>query len=252
MKNQKRTVFILGATSTIAQSYARLCSTENCNLILAGRDEARLERCAQDCRARGAGAVSIITSDLSEIAAIADTWRHLETEFGVPDEVLLAYGVLGDLEKLKTDASALAQHINVNFTSAAAWLEAAAAAMERERRGKIVVIGSVAGDRGRQSNYIYGAAKAALEHYVQGLEHRLAKTDVHVSTCLIKPGLVDTAMTDGMDKGGPLWARPDAIASAIRRAVRNDRKVVYTPWFWRFVMTAIQAAPRQVLHRTNL
>ena len=120
----------------------------------------------------------------------------------------------------------------------------------------IVVIGSVAGDRGRQSNYPYGAAKGGLERYVEGLQHRLALANrtagSKLSIHLVKPGFVDTPMTEGMAKSGPLWASPISVARAMRRGVLRGRRVIYVPGFWRLIMMAICSVPSVILHRTKL
>ena len=113
------------------------------------------------------------------------------------------------------------------------------------RSRTLVVIGSVAGDRGRQSNYVYGAAKAGLDAFAEGLAHRLHRTNVKVVT--VKPGFVDTPMTAHLDRSGPLWAKPEAIAAAIDRAVAKGQRIVYAPWFWRPIMTAVRFAPRSAV-----
>lgn len=251
-KTDSETVLILGGYSAIANAYARLCASEGLPLVLTGRNRQRLEAAAADLEARGAPSVSIYACDLADTASIATVWETIVNAHGSPFEVMLAYGVLGDMDTLKSNPEALKQHLITNFVSAAIWLERAAAAMEAAGLGRLVVIGSVAGDRGRQSNYPYGAAKGALGRYAQGMAHRFSLHGGNVSVHLVKLGFVDTPMTEGMPKDGPLWASPERVAQAIRRGVLAGRQVFYVPWFWRAIMLIIQSLPASILHRTRL
>lgn len=247
-----RPILILGATSAIAAAYARLCAGEGALLVLAGRRRDRLALAASDLEARGATSAAVFDGDLADLDDIERQWNDITRCYGVPAEICIAYGALGDMQALKDDASALRAHLETNYVSAAMWLELAAKAMEDAGGGRIVAIGSVAGDRGRQSNYPYGAAKGALERHMEGLAHRFALGGDGLSAHLVKPGFVDTPMTDGMDKGGPLWATPEQIASAMRKGVAKGKRVIYAPWFWRFIMMIIKAVPAFVLHKTKL
>jgi NAD(P)-dependent dehydrogenase (short-subunit alcohol dehydrogenase family) len=128
---------------------------------------------------------------------------------------------------------------------------ASAAVLERQRKGVLLAIGSVAGDRGRQSNYVYGSAKAALGVLVEGIAHRLAPTGARA--VVVRLGFVDTPMTAHLDKGGPLWAKPRDVAVALKRIVeRPSRPVVYVPWFWRPIMFVVRSVPTSIFHRTKL
>ncbi len=245
-------VLILGGTSAIAGAYARLCAQEGLRVVLVGRNKERLEKATADLEVRGAASAAFYLCDLANTNRIALSWEGIVKTHGAPSEVLLAYGVLGDLERVKSDADALRESLVTNFVSAAIWLECAAKTLLDAGTGRIVVIGSVAGDRGRQSNYPYGAAKGGLELYAQGLSHRFALAGGRVTMHLIKPGFVDTPMTDGMAKNGPLWASPDQVAGAMRRAVKAGRPVAYVPRFWQAVMMIIRALPRFILHKTGL
>ena len=169
---------------------------------------------------------------------------------GAPDEVLLAYGVLGEQAAAQDSAEETRRILDVNFTSAALWLGLAAKHLAGGPPRTLIVIGSVAGDRGRQSNYVYGAAKAGLDAFAEGLAHRLHGTNLKVVT--VKPGFVDTPMTAHLDRSGPLWAKPEAIAAAIERAVGRGQRIVYAPWFWRPIMAAVRAAPRPLFYKTKL
>ncbi len=171
---------------------------------------------------------------------------------GGVDVVLLAYGVLGDQTKAEADPKEALDIIAANFSSAAAWCLEAANVLERQGRGKLIVIGSVAGDRGRASNYVYGAAKGGLAVLVQGIAHRLAKSGA--AAVLIKPGFVDTPMTAHIARKGLLWAKPDAIGKTITSVAERTSPppIVYAPGFWRLIMAVIRATPSPIFHKTKL
>lgn len=246
-----RRVLILGAQSAIAVATARLYAAEGARLVLVARNQDRLDRIADDLRARGALEVEAITLDL--VAEAASARKHLadwQKLVGGLDHAHIFYGYLGDQEKAQTDPEELDRILTVNFTSAAQWSEAIAAHYRKQKHGSLVVISSVAGDRGRQSNYAYGAAKGAITLFVQGLAHSLASTGAHATA--IKLGFVDTPMTDGMDKSGPLWASPAQVAATIRKAADTKGPIHYGPWFWRPIMLVIRAVPAFIFHRTKL
>ncbi len=165
------------------------------------------------------------------------------------DIVILAYGILGDQARARGDLRHAAQVLATNFTSAALWLLSAAGRVSR--KGTIVVFSSVAGDRGRQSNYIYGGAKGGLAVFAQGLAHELAATGPRI--IIIKPGLIITPMTEGMKRSGPLWSDAKRAARIVVGAIDRSRgPIVYVPGFWRWVMLAIRLVPARVFHRTRL
>jgi len=245
-------VIILGATSAVAEAAARLYAAEGASLVLAARDGARLEAIAADLRVRGAREVHVAPLDLAKVdgAAVKTRFEAWTTRLDGLDHVLLAYGVLGDQAHMETDLDAAAALIDADFRSAALWCLEAAGRLEVQRRGALVVLGSVAGDRGRQSNYIYGAAKAGLSVLVQGIAHRLAPTGARA--VVVKPGFIDTPMTAHLKKGGPLWSRPAAVARIVRAAADGRAPVVYAPGFWRWVLAAIRLTPAAVFHKTKL
>jgi NAD(P)-dependent dehydrogenase (short-subunit alcohol dehydrogenase family) len=244
-----RTVLVLGATSAIAAAYCRRIAPSGAQFVLVGRNPGRLKAVALDLKARGAADAVAMPSDLADMADCAPRFAAF-IEGGTPDEVIIAYGVLGRQEVAETDPGEARRIIDVNFTSAALWLQVAAAALTGDKPRSIVVIGSVAGDRGRRSNYVYGSAKAGLDVFAEGLAHRLHGGNVHVLT--VKPGFVDTPMTAHIDRGGPLWAKPERVAADIERAVRRRRRVLYTPWFWRPIMFVVRIVPRPLFYRTRL
>ena len=249
MTESPKRVVILGATSAIAQAAARIWAEKGARLMLVGRNAERLEAIAADLKARGAALAEILAQDCAEAEPTAALARIAEILGGL-DVVLLAYGVLGDQAELERDPVAFADLLRVNFTSAAAWCQAAAAVLERQRSGALLVIGSVAGDRGRSSNYVYGASKAGLGVLVEGIAHRLARTGARA--VVIKPGFVDTPMTAGVAKKGPLWARPEAVARTIVASADRGGPVVYAPAFWRPIMLAVRNVPSAIFHKTRL
>jgi decaprenylphospho-beta-D-erythro-pentofuranosid-2-ulose 2-reductase len=249
MTGQPKRVAILGATSAIAEAAARIWAGQGARLALVGRNAERLEAIAADLKARGAAEAKVLVADCAEAEPTSELERIIETLGGL-DVVLLAYGVLGDQAQLERDPGAAAELLRTNFTSAAAWCQAVAATLERQRSGALLVIGSVAGDRGRGSNYVYGASKAGLGVLVEGIAHRLARTGARA--VLIKPGFVDTPMTAGVARKGPLWARPEAVARTIVASADRGGPVVYAPAFWRPIMLAVRTVPSAIFHRTRL
>ena len=242
-------VVVLGALSDIAEAAARQYADEGARLVLAGRDPARLQAVADDLRLRGANDVRLAAGDLTRMDPELSIAEWAEAMGGI-DVVLLAYGVLGEQRALEQDLPAAAALIDTNFRSAALWSMAAANFFEKARSGTLVVIGSVAGDRGRQSNYLYGATKAGLAVLVQGLAHRLAPAGA--KAILVKPGFVDTAMTAHIPNKGALWSTPEKVAGLIRKAAMRGKPVAYAPGYWRLIMQVIKTVPTPIFHRTKL
>jgi short-subunit dehydrogenase len=232
-------VVILGATSAIAEATARLYADEGAELLLVARQPERLAAIAADLKLRGAARVETATRDLADMDAVADAFAGFVATLGGVDHVLLAYGVLGDQKAMERDPAAAQASLVVNFTSAAAWALVAAEALERQGRGSLVVLGSVAGDRGRRANFVYGAAKAGLAALVEGVAHRFAASGPRA--VIVKPGPVITPMTEGFaNRKGLLWSTPEAVAAIVRRAADRGGPVVYAPWFWRWIMLVIR------------
>ena len=242
-------ILILGALSSIAEAAARLWAEQGGRLLLVGRNPAKLDTVAADLRLRG-GLVETFVADLA-IDAASNAFDEMAGRLGGVDIVLLAYGILGQQELAETSSEEAQRIMATNFTSAASWCLAAARVLEKQGRGKLMVMGSVAGDRGRASNYVYGASKAGLAVLVQGIAHRLAKSGA--SAVLLKPGFVDTPMTAHISKKGLLWAKPEAIARSIVKIAGNRfiRPVVYVPGFWRWIMLPIRVTPSAFFHRTR-
>lgn len=242
-------VMIVGATSAIAEATARRYAARGASLYLLARDTERLAQMARDLAVRGASQVHTAPCDFGaafDAVAMVDAAR---LALGGLDVALIAHGVLPDQGACEQDIVALRAAFEINTLSSLALLTVLANVMQAAGHGSIAVISSVAGDRGRQSNYVYGASKAALDVFLSGLRNRLSRHGVQVLT--VKPGFVDTPMTAAFRKG-PLWATPDVVAAGIVCAIDRRRDVVYLPWFWRGIMLIIRAIPERLFKRLSL
>lgn len=240
-------VVIFGATSAIAHASARIWAAQGATLSLCVRDAQRGAVLAQDLMARGALQVHLVAFEADSVASCASASAAALAD-GC-DIAVIAHGSLTDQPVCQRDATALAQAMQINFVSYAIIAEACAAHFEACRTGTLVVISSVAGDRGRASNYLYGAAKAGATALASGLRGRLAKVGAHVVT--VKPGLVDTPMTAHLKKG-PLFVGADVVGRGIVAAVERGSCVVYTPWFWRIIMGILAHVPERLFHKLPL
>lgn len=244
-------IVIIGATSAMAEHCARLWAGRNpsVNLVLVGRSLQRLERVAADLRVRFAQArIETFESGFTAPAAIRITVDTLCTA-GAVDIALIAHGLLPEQSVCQQDLAACAEAIGVNATSPVLFAEAFAGHMEKADHGTLAIIGSVAGDRGRKSNYVYGAAKGLVSRYAQGLQHRLASTRVKV--VLIKPGPTETPMTAHL-KGAARLAPVADVAAAIVRAIDGGRALAYAPAKWLLIMHVIRHMPAFVFNRLNI
>ena len=244
-----RRALILGATSGIAQETAKLLAANGDRLFLVARNPERLEVVAADLEVRAQTPVGRLVADLDEVARHEEIVARAAEELGGLDTILVAHGVLGDQGECERDFSVAHRVLHTNFVSAASLLTIAARLFAEQGRGTIVALSSVAGDRGRQSNYVYGSSKGALSVFLQGLRNRLHSQGVSVIT--VKPGFVDTPMTAHLD-GGVLFASPGSVARGIHRAIVKRRDVVYLPWFWRPIMLVIQWIPESFFKRFKL
>jgi decaprenylphospho-beta-D-erythro-pentofuranosid-2-ulose 2-reductase len=242
-------VLIIGASSAIAEATARVYASRGAKLFLVARNAQRLQDLAADLKVRGASDVATATLDVNNIAQHAsvldEAWAFLQ----VPDVVLLAHGTLPSQPACEASVETALAEFATNATSTLALLTPIGNRMEAQQRGTIAVISSVAGDRGRASNYLYGSAKAAVSTFLSGLRQRLDTKGVNVLT--IKPGFVDTPMTRDFKKGA-LWAKPEGVARGIVRAVDRRKAVVYLPWFWSIIMLIIKHVPEFVFKRIKL
>jgi len=240
-------VLIIGAGSAIAEAVARIYASRGASLFLVGRDRDRLAAIAADLVVRGAAGAEVHELDANAFeqhAAMLDAaWARL----GGVDLALIAHGTLSDQKACEASVSSTLAEFSTNGLSPIAL--ATAIAPRLANGATLAAISSVAGDRGRASNYVYGSAKAALSAFFSGLRQRLSAQGVNVLT--IKPGFVDTPMTQSFAKG-PLWAKPEAVARGIVRAVDRRRGVAYLPGFWWAIMQIIRAIPEPVFRRLKL
>ena len=241
-------LLILGANSSVAHAAARIfASREKAGICLASRDMDLLQKKARDLTARYGVKATAIFLDATDYSSHQGFYSNLETK---PDGVLLAFGYLGDQEKAQQDFNKAKSIIETNFLGAVSLLEIIAADFEKRKAGFIIGVSSVAGERGRQSNYIYGSSKGALTLYLGGLRNRLFKSKVHVMTVL--PGFIRTKMTDGLALPEKLMASPEAVAEDIYTAYIKKKDIVYTKWFWHFIMLIIRSIPEMVFKRMRL
>jgi decaprenylphospho-beta-D-erythro-pentofuranosid-2-ulose 2-reductase len=243
-------VVIFGASSGIGSAVARRFATAGARIVLVGRDRGKLERVAADLEVRGAAKIVSQIADLADVKALPGIAEAAWATFGGLDIALVAYGTLPEQAMAQREPGAAASALLLNFTSPTLLCEQLAFRFEAQQSGTLAVITSVAGDRGRQSNYLYGAAKGGLQRYLEGLCHRLVTAGVRVVD--IRPGFVSTAMTAHLKQGGLLWAKPDVVARDIMRAIERGGPVLYTPWFWRPIMFVVRNLPRPLFHRTRL
>lgn len=246
MKN----IVIVGATSAIATACARRWAAEGARFFLVARNAERLQQVADDLTARGAQLVVCYRLDVNEVEEHATMLARCQAELDSLDIVLVAPGTLPDQTQCQIDAAGAMREFNTNVTSIIGLLTPIANVIEAQRHGTIAVISSVAGDRGRPSNYLYGSAKAALSAFCEGLNARLFKAGAHVLT--IKPGFVSTPMTAGLPLPGPLVATADKVAGDIVKAIERRKDVLYTPWFWTYIMLIIRSVPRFLFKRASL
>jgi hypothetical protein len=243
-------ILIIGATSAIAAACARIWAGQGASFVLVARDSEKLEQVAADLRARGAAAMTTYKMDAMDFPSHAAMLQVAVAALGQIDVALIAHGTLPNQKACEQDATLAANAYAVNATSVIALATAIANQLESQHAGTLAVISSVAGDRARASNYVYGSAKAAVSAFCEGLRLRVAKSGVHVLT--IKPGFVDTPMTKGMKLPGPLLATPDQVAADIVKAIDRRRSTLYTPMIWALIMLIIRNIPSPIFRRLNL
>lgn len=242
-------ILIIGAGSAIAEATARRFAQQGASLYLLGRSPERLEAMASDLKIRGAASVGVHLYEANDFASHQPVIDQAIAAMGGIDLALIAHGTLGDQKACEQSFELTLKELNTNAISVISMLTHLANVFERSRQGTIAVIGSVAGDRGRQSNYVYGTAKGALSVFLSGLRNRLYKSGVQVLT--IKPGFVDTPMTASFAKG-PLWSSPEKVALGIEKAVTHRRDVAYLPSWWALIMLVIRLIPEPIFKRMSL
>ena len=241
----------MGATSAMAEHCARLWVAESPkNMVLLGRDLAKTERVAQDLRVRSPqSSITVQTTDFADPVQI-QAWVDQVCAAGVPDIALITHGTLPDQSSCQQDLALNESVLQINGISPVLFAEGFAGHMEKANSGKLAIIGSVAGDRGRKSNYVYGAAKGLVTRYAQGLQHRLAKTQVKV--VLIKPGPTATPMTAALTGKGPKMAEVADVASAIVQGIDRSSSVVYAPQKWQLIMMVVRHLPRFIFNKMDI
>src|SRR5579883_2962259 len=249
MDNVVMKVLIIGATSAIAYEAAKCFAQDGADMFLVARNAEKLASVADDLKVRGAHCVETEVLDLSELDRHEELLGRAFSHLNGCDMLLIAHGTLGDQRKCELSVAETLREFTNNCTSVISLLTIAANYFEQQKHGCIAVISSVAGDRGRQSNYVYCTAKGAVSIFLQGLRNRLHKARVSVLT--VKPGFVDTPMTAALRKG-PLFARPSSVGKGIYLAMLKGRDVVYLPWFWRPIMFVVKSIPERIFKQLSL
>lgn len=243
-------IVIFGATSAIAQAWARLHAVQGAAFYLIGRDTPKLDAVKNDLLARGASSVQLQAVDLAQAQDYAAIVEQVYTHWPHIDIALFAQGSLPDQRELEKNIAAVPPMFALNAMSYILPASVIAERMAQAGSGSVVLVSSVAGDRGRQSNYFYGTSKAAVTTFAQGLRNHVFKRGVQVLT--VKPGFVDTPMTAHLAKGGPLWATPEQIAICIENGLQKKKDVIYAPWFWQIIMLIIKNIPEVIFKRLGL
>jgi len=249
--NSKKNIVIVGATSGMAEHCARLWAQgQSVDLTLIGRNTGRLERVAADLKARSPQSdIRLVQADFVDPAAIQATTDAIVAR-GTVDIVLIAHGFLPEQARCQDDLLSCREALEVNGVSPVLFAEAFARHMALGNHGTIALVGSVAGDRGRKSNYVYGSAKGMVSRYAQGMQHRFAGTGVKV--VLIKPGPTDTPMTAHLKDKGAKLAPVEAVAKQIVEGVERGKSVVYAPSKWQLIMLVIRHLPAFIFNKMNI
>lgn len=247
MQNAQQKILIIGATSAIARATIRLYAVRGACLHLVARNESLLGAVAVDARVRGAAQVSVSSLDVNDFERHGQAVDEAVKMLGTIDVALICHGSLPDQHASARSFPVARHEINTNGLSVISMLTLLAEVMSRQQGGTLAVITSVAGDRGRQSNYVYGAVKAMVSTYLQGLRGRLLPSGVHVVD--IRPGFVDSPMTAHVEKKGMLWSSPERIGRIIVRSIDRRKHTVYAPFYWRFIMFGVKMLPEFLFKR---
>jgi short-subunit dehydrogenase len=242
-------ILVLGGTSAIAVAVARELLAPDSQFFLVARSADKLDAVRKDLITRGAAAVTTCVLDLDNTAAHEQMFSDVLRALGSIDLALVAHGVLGDQDEAQSKYPAAEAILHTNFISSVSLITWLANYFETAHQGILAVISSVAGDRGRKSNYVYGASKAALNVFLGGVRNRIDRAGVQVLT--IRPGFVSTPMTAHLPQG-PLFASPAQVAKGIVKAIAARKDVVYVPAFWRPIMFVIRSVPEFLFKKLNL
>jgi short-subunit dehydrogenase len=243
MKN----VLILGATSDMAQAMAKKFAAEGWGLMLAARNLELLDPVAADLRVRSEATIQTLEFDATDFSNHRKFYESLEIK---PDVVICVFGYMGDPLEARTNLEEIRRTITVNFVGAASILAVVAEDFEKRRQGAIVGVSAGAGARGRQSNYVYGSAKAGFSAYLSGLRNRLAPAGVHVMT--LKPGFCRTKMTETLELPAALTATPEQVANAVFQGLEKKRNTIYVLWMWRWIMLIIRHIPEAIFKKMGM
>ena len=242
-------ILIIGATSSIAHETAKHFAKNHAHLYLIARNPEKLQAISNDLKVRGAKSAQTCLLDLNNLDQHQEAIQSAIETLGRIDLVLISHGTLADQQLCQQSVTKTIEELTTNFTSVISLLTILANYFEQQRHGCIAVVTSVAGDRGRRSNYVYGTSKGAVTIFLQGLRSRLSKAGVTVLT--IKPGLVDTPMTASLKKG-PLFAQSNKIGKGIYKAIKKRKDVIYLPWYWRPIMLIVRSIPEPIFKRLSL
>ena len=241
------TALFLGASSDMAVATARLMATKGYNIQLAARNSQRLQALQSDIQVRSQVACTVHEFDAAKLDSHNDFWNSLPEK---PTVVICVFGYMSDNEQARVNWAESEKMITSNFTGAVSILNIVSKYYEEKKSGTIIGISSVAGERGRQSNYIYGSAKAGFTAYLSGLRNRMFPAGVHVGTIL--PGFVYTRMTESLKLPAVLTAQPEDVAKVIIRSIEKKKNVVYVKWFWRWIMLIIKLIPEFMFKKLKL
>jgi decaprenylphospho-beta-D-erythro-pentofuranosid-2-ulose 2-reductase len=244
-----RKILVLGATSGIAEATCRIWATQGASLFLVARNAQKLAAVAADLRTRGASYVDTAVADLDDTDNHPELLAHAVNSLTGMDIAYLAHGILGDQAEAEQDFNAAAQIIYTNYMAPVSLLTWLANFCVQRHAGTLAVLSSVAGDRGRKSNYLYGSSKAGLSAFLAGLRNRVDREGVHVLT--IKPGPTRTAMTAAMPKSEK-FADVDSVAESIVSAIDKRRDILYVPFQWQPIMFVIRNIPERIFKKLNL
>lgn len=244
-----RKILVLGATSGIAEATCRIWAAQGASFFLVARNAEKLAAVAADLKTRGASYVDTAAADLDDTDHHPALLAHAINSLTGMDIAYLAHGILGDQTHAEQDFNTAAQIIHTNFMAPVSLLTWLANFCVQRHAGTIAVLSSVAGDRGRKSNYAYGSSKAGLSAFLEGLRNRVDREGVTVLT--IKPGPTRTAMTAGMPKSEK-FSDPDSVAESIARAINNGKDTLYVPFQWRPIMFIIRNIPERIFKKLNL
>ncbi|MEE9388571.1 MAG: SDR family NAD(P)-dependent oxidoreductase [Paracoccaceae bacterium] len=242
------TWIILGATSSMARAFARAVSLQGDGVLLAGRDMADITQTASDCLAHGARIAEPVKFDARDASGFGAIIKRAQSEDGQINAIVFV-GSMPTQDEIDQDPALIEGTVIDNYAGPARFLQMLAPVLEERGSGTVVGVGSVAGDRGRIGNYVYGSAKAGFHTYLAGLRNRLTRSGGHVVT--VKPGFVDTAMTWGIE-GMFLVAKPEKVAEDILKAVKKKKNTIYTPFFWRYIMLIIIHIPEFIFKKLSV